>query len=119
MKLINTFNLEVKKSKFIALYYEVNDESEVTDVLVALKKEHKKAAHFPYAYKIDNKIRRTDDGEPRNTAGVQIYNVIERNNLNNILIVVVRYFGGTLLGSSNLLRTFSKCANEVIKQIKK
>ncbi len=115
MKLLNKLNLEVKKSKFIAYYYSVNSEEEVALILNELKKEHKKANHIPYAYKINNKVKKTDDGEPKNTAGLPLFNVIERNNLNEKLIIVVRYFGGTLLGTGNLARTFSKISNQVIK----
>ncbi len=115
MKLLNELKLEVKKSKFIAYYYEVNSISEIEFILNEIKIKHKKANHIPYCYKIDNLIRKTDDGEPKGTAGNPIYNIIERNNLNHSLIIVVRYFGGTLLGSGNLLRTFNKAANMVIK----
>ena len=58
MKLLNTFNYEIKKSKFIAYYYEVQTKEEVDELLISLKKEHKKARHIPYAYKIDNLIRK-------------------------------------------------------------
>ena len=54
MKLLNTITLEIKKSKFIAYYYEINDVLETKDIITNLKKEHKKAVHFPYAYKINN-----------------------------------------------------------------
>ncbi len=116
MNLLNKTTVVVKKSKFITYYYEVNSLEEVTCLLDTIKKEHKKANHIPYAYKINKSIKRTDDGEPKGTAGIPIYNVIERNELNNRIIIIVRYFGGTLLGSGNLLRTFSKCANEIIKK---
>lgn len=106
---------EIKKSKFIGLYFKVNNKNEIDNILNCIYKEHKKARHFPYAYKIDNLIKKTDDKEPSGTAGTPIYNVIERNNLNNCLIIVVRYFGGIKLGSGGLLRAYSKTANELIK----
>ena len=117
MKLINTCTLEVKKSKFIAYYYEVNSKEEVDIILKNTKLEHKKARHIPYAYKIDNIIKKSDDKEPSNTAGTPIYNIIIQNNLNNILILVVRYFGGTLLGAGLLTRTYLNSAKEVIKKV--
>ena len=127
MKLINTCTLDVKKSKFVAYYYEVNTKEEVDtilkeikavdDILDNLKKEHKGAKHFPYAYKIDNLVKKSDDKEPSNTAGTPIYNIIMQNNLNNVLILVVRYFGGTLLGSGLLTRTYLNSAKEVIKKV--
>lgn len=115
MKLINTYTLEIKKSKFIAYYYEVHSKEEVEEILEYLNKEHKKARHIPYAYKIDNIIRKSDDKEPSNTAGTPIYNVIMKNDLNNTLICVVRYFGGTLLGAGLLTRTYLNSALNVIK----
>lgn len=114
MKLINSYTLEIKKSKFIALYYKIDSVDEVNDILQDLKKEHKKAKHFPYAYKIDNNIKKSDDKEPSGTAGMPILNIIEKNNLNNCLIVVIRYFGGIKLGTGGLLRAYSNASKEVI-----
>lgn len=114
MKLLNTSLIEIKKSKFIGLLYEINSKKEAESVLNDLKIAHKKAKHFPYAYRVDNEVKKTDDKEPSGTAGTPIWNVIERNNLNNILIVVVRYFGGTKLGSGPLLRAYANAANSLI-----
>lgn len=114
MKLINSYTLEVKKSKFIALYYKIDSVDEVNNILQDLKKEHKKAKHFSYAYKIDNNIKKSDDKEPSGTAGMPILNIIEKNNLNNCLIVVIRYFGGIKLGTGGLLRAYSNASKEVI-----
>ena len=110
-----SYTYEIKKSKFIGLYFKVNNKNEIDNILNYIYKEHKKARHFPYAYKIDTLIKKTDDKEPSGTAGTPIYNVIERNNLNNCLIIIVRYFGGIKLGSGGLLRAYSKTANELIK----
>ncbi len=116
--LINTYTLEVKKSKFIAYYYEVKDIEEINFILNNLKIEHKKAKHFPYAYKIDNLVKKSDDKEPNNTAGLPLYNLIIFNNLNNTLLVVVRYFGGTKLGAGLLLRTYKNTAMNAINKQK-
>lgn len=110
-----TYTIEIKKSKFIGLLYEVTDENQVKMVLENLKNEHKKARHMPYAYKLSNTARKTDDKEPQNTAGLPILNVLERENLVNVMIVVVRYFGGTKLGAGPLLRAYSSAANGVFK----
>ena len=115
--LINKYTLEIKKSKFIAYYYEVNSKDEIEEILNNLKKEHKKARHIPYAYKIGNIIKKSDDKEPSNTAGTPIYNIIIQNNLNNTLICVVRYFGGTLLGAGLLTRSYLNSAKEAIKKV--
>ena len=116
MKLVNTYTYEIKKSKFIAYYYEVNTKEEVEEILTSLKKEHKKARHIPYAYKIDMSIRKSDDKEPSNTAGTPIYHLIEQENLNHVFIAVVRYFGGIKLGTGGLTRAYLTAAKEVIKK---
>ena len=115
MELINTYEEIIKKSKFIAYYYKVNSLEEIENILDNLKKEHKKARHIPYAYKIDNLVKKSDDKEPGNTAGLPIYNIIEMKNLNNILIAVVRYFGGIKLGAGPLTRAYANAASKVVK----
>lgn len=115
MKLLNTSELDIKKSKFIGLYYEVNEVEEIPQILASLKKEHKKARHMPYAYKINSNVKKSDDKEPSGTAGLPILNIIEKNNLNNCLIIVIRYFGGIKLGAGGLLRAYSNAAKEAIK----
>ena len=116
LKYINTYEEIIKKSRFISYYYEVNNVEEVSEILKTLKKEHKKAKHMPYAYKIDNIIKKSDDKEPSKTAGTPIYNIIEKKNLNNCLIVIVRYFGGIKLGAGGLLRAYSNGASNVVKE---
>lgn len=118
MKLINTYTYEEKKSKFIALYYEINDIEEFNIIKENLKKEHRKARHIPYALKIGNYLKKSDDKEPTNAAGLPILNIIDKNNLDNCVIFVIRYFGGTKLGAGPLLRAYSKAANTCIKKDK-
>lgn len=114
MNIINKSYVIEKKSKFYGFMYEVNSVIEVEEILNSLKKEHKKCKHIVYAYKIGSLEKKYEDKEPSNTAGMPILEVIHRNNLDNILIVVVRYFGGTLLGTGLLTRTYSKCARELL-----
>lgn len=116
MELINTYTLEIKKSKFIAYYYKINDTIEAKEIIDNLKVEHKKARHIPYAYKVGPIAKKTDDKEPSNTAGLPIYNLILSNNLDNTLIAIVRYFGGTKLGVGLLMRSYLNSAKEVIKK---
>ena len=78
-----TYIVEIKKSKFIGLLYDIKSEDDVKIILDKLKLEHKKAAHFPYAYRFQNTARKSDDKEPHNTAGIPILNALERKNLNN------------------------------------
>ncbi len=116
MKLINEYYYEIKKSKFIGYYFEINNIEEINNIIENIKKKNKNAKHFPYAYKINNNIKKTDDKEPNGTSGTPILNIIERNNLNNCLIIIVRYFGGIKLGAGNLLRAYNHTAKEVIKK---
>lgn len=116
MKLLNTYTYEIKKSKFIAYYYEIDSTEEAKNILDILKKEHKKAKHIPYAYKVNNTASKSDDKEPTNTAGLPLYNLIDRKKLDNVLIAVVRYFGGTKLGAGNLLRAYIESANKAIEK---
>lgn len=116
MNLINSGQIEIKKSKFISYYYEITSPDEVKIILDNLKKEHKKARHIAYAYKVLNTAGKSDDKEPTGSAGMPLYNLLEKNNLNNTLLVVVRYFGGTKLGFGPLTRAYS---NAGIKALKK
>jgi len=110
-----------KGSKFIGLAYPVQNEQQVKEILQGLKKEHHTANHHCYAYRLGaDKLafRASDDGEPSNTAGRPILGQIQSNDLTDILIVVVRYFGGTLLGVSGLIHAYKTTAAEVIKAAK-
>lgn len=116
MKLINTYTLEIKKSKFIAYYYSLDSKEEAEIILNNLKTEHKKAKHIPYAYKINNTAHKSDDKEPNGTAANPIYNILELNKLDNCLIAIVRYFGGIKLGAGGLTRAYLNATKEVIKK---
>lgn len=106
-----------KGSKFIAFAYPLSSEAEVKAHLVKLKAEHTKANHFCYAYRLTpdrNVYRVNDDGEPSGTAGRPILNALLSADITNVLIVVVRYFGGTLLGVPGLINAYRSAANEAI-----
>ncbi len=107
-----------KGSKFLAYAYPVENDQQIKEILNQLKKEHHTANHHCYAYRLGAdkmNFRANDDGEPSNTAGKPILGQIQSNDLTNILIVVVRYFGGTLLGVSGLISAYKNSAAEVIK----
>ena len=108
----------INKSRFIALLYKVKSEEEVKIYLNKIKTEYKDATHYCFSYIIDNTKRFNDDGEPGGTAGMPILNVLENNNLNYVLCVVVRYFGGIKLGAGGLVRAYSKSASEALNKIK-
>ena len=114
MRKLNESLVILKKSKFIGLLYEVSNIEEINSLLDDIKKEHKKARHICYAYKIGPLEKRTDDKEPGGSAGDPILEIIHRNNLDNTIIIVVRYFGGTLLGKGPLTRCYSKAAADLI-----
>ncbi|MBN3535038.1 YigZ family protein [Mycoplasma procyoni] len=111
---------EIKKSKFIALKYTINSKDDVKKIIDDLWKEHKKARHICYAFEFRDQegimqYGMSDDGEPKGTAGKVIFNLIQLHKQSNILVVVVRYFGGIKLGSGPLLRAYSTAANLVFK----
>lgn len=106
--------LEVKKSKFIAYVYNVNTEEQITKILNNIRVTNKEARHIVYAYRLENSGRYTDDREPSGTAGKPIYTMLEKENLVNILVIVVRYFGGILLGTGPLTRAYLGAAADAI-----
>jgi uncharacterized YigZ family protein len=106
-----------KGSKFLSFCYPVKSESEVKEILANLRKEYFDARHHCYAYRLGwdkSAFRFNDDGEPSGTAGRPIYGQILSNDLTNVLIVVIRYFGGTKLGVSGLINAYKIAAIEGI-----
>ena len=110
----NIKQIEVMKSKFIAYLLPLNNEEEFKPLLAALRKEHKKAKHIVYAYRVGVKSKSSDDGEPKGTAGHPLLELLHKKDINNVALLVVRYFGGTLLGASRLLRTYLQAGIDVI-----
>lgn len=108
----------VNKSKFITNLIYVEDFKEVNDNITIIKNKYKDATHHCYAYIVGNNIRFNDDKEPSGTAGKPILEILKKNNLNNVLCTVTRYFGGTKLGASNLLRAYSNSVTYAIKKTK-
>lgn len=113
-----TIEIEEKRSKFIANIYNVDNVENAENIIKQIKKKYYDARHNCYAYIINDKQmikKSSDDGEPSGTAGSPILNVIEKNELCNILIVVTRYFGGILLGTGGLVRAYTEAATNAIK----
>ena len=107
-----------KNSKFYGFAFPVNNEDEVKNELEKVKKIHPNAGHHCYAYQIgveDIIYRANDDGEPNNSAGMPIYGQIQSFDITNVLIVVVRYFGGTKLGVSGLINAYRSSAKITIE----
>ena len=115
MREINKSFVENKKSKFYGYLYSINSEEDVNTILECLKKENKKAKHFVYAYKLGNIERKNEDKEPSGTAGMPLLDLINIKKLDNTLIVVVRYFGGTLLGRGLLTRSYRDAASKLFE----
>lgn len=108
-----------KGSKFIAYAYPVKTEDEIKEHIKVLKDQHYKARHHCYAFRLGkhgDMYRANDDGEPSGTAGRPIYGQLLSFELTNILVVVVRYFGGTLLGTSGLINAYKTATSEVLSQ---
>ena len=115
MKLLNAEETIIKKSKFIAYFFQIDSKEDADKAILKLKEEHKNARHIPYAYMLPNTAKKTDDKEPTGTCGTPLLTLLERNKLNNNLIAVVRYYGGVKLGASNLLRAYLNTANDANK----
>lgn len=111
--------IEIKKSRFISRIYRIYNLEEVDKILQELKKEYKDAPHYCYAYIIDENKKSSDDNEPSGTAGIPILQVLEKNNLNYVLCVVIRYFGGIKLGAGGLVRAYTKSVTEGLKMCQK
>lgn len=111
------YELTIKNSKFITLLYKIDNINDVDKYLNKVKEEYYDATHYCYAYIIGNNKKSSDDGEPSGTAGIPILKVLEANNLTNIIVIIVRYFGGIKLGANGLIRAYTKCTANAIKEV--
>ncbi|HMT28538.1 MAG TPA: YigZ family protein [Bacteroidia bacterium] len=106
-------------SRFLGYAFPVKNEKEVKEIVNKIKKDHPKANHHCYAFRLGpskSAFRFSDDREPSGSAGKPIYGVIQSADLTDILIVVVRYFGGTLLGVNGLINAYRSAAKEAVNQ---
>lgn len=104
----------IKNSRFITLLFKIKSKDDVSKILDNTKKEYPKATHYCYAYVVDSSKKSSDDGEPGGTAGMPILNVLEKENITNVLAIVVRYFGGIKLGAGGLVRAYSKSVKDTL-----
>jgi uncharacterized YigZ family protein len=119
IKQISKGTYREKGSKFLATAIPVDSEFEVNERLKAIRKDYHDANHWCYAYRLGyNKLvyRLNDDGEPSGTAGKPIFGQILSKDLTNILVVVVRYFGGTKLGVSGLINAYKTATKDAIER---
>ena len=115
---IYTSEIVINKSRFLGFAKFVESGDEAESFLNELREKYKDARHICFAYKLRNSARLSDDGEPSGTAGKPILNIIEKKGLVNVVIAVVRYFGGVKLGAGGLLRAYSGCAVDTIENAK-
>ena len=111
--------LKEKGSKFIGFAFPVNNEAEIQAALEKVRTEHPKATHHCYAFRLGiegENYRANDDGEPSGSAGLPIYNQLLANELTHILLIVVRYYGGTKLGVSGLVKTYKESAKLTLEE---
>lgn len=107
-----------KKSKFIANVFYIESEKEAEEILNKIRKKYYDARHHCFAYRIKKEDgifqRQSDDGEPSGTAGAPMLNILEKQKLVNILVIVTRYFGGILLGTGGLVKAYSEALKEAL-----
>ena len=113
---------EVKKSRFIGLAWPITSEEEAEKIIAGYRKEFWDASHCVYAYRTGGphaSERSSDDGEPAHTAGVPVLSYLQKEELVGVLAVVIRYFGGTLLGTGGLVRAYSEAAKLAVEAAEK
>ena len=117
IKEIYNNELIIKKSKFITNIYPVKDEDMCKDILKDIRKKYYDATHNCYAYIIGDMIMKSsDDGEPSKTAGMPMLEALKDRELTNVLVIVTRYFGGTLLGKPGLIKAYRDSVYEIINK---
>ena len=110
-----TNEIIIKNSRFICVIHKIYDVNNIDDYLNNIKSEYKDATHYCYAYIIDDKKKFSDDGEPSGTAGNPMLQALDKNNLNYVLCVVIRYFGGIKLGAGGLIRAYTKSITQCLE----
>ncbi|MFP7657603.1 IMPACT family protein [Chryseobacterium proteolyticum] len=111
--------IKEKGSKFIGFAYPVANENELKDALEKVRNEHPKATHHCYAFRMGlhgENYRANDDGEPSGSAGLPIYNQLLAHEITNVLVIVVRYYGGTKLGVSGLVKAYKESAKLTLEE---
>lgn len=109
--------IEIKKSRFINMVFHIENEETAESILAEIRKKHYKANHVCWAYVLNTNPKRqkaSDDGEPSGTAGKPILDVINHRELKDVLVVVIRYFGGVKLGTGGLIRAYGGGASDVL-----
>ncbi len=113
--------LVIKKSKFIANIIPIHNEDEAKKYIEKISKKYYDAKHNCYAYRLEENMileRFSDNGEPNGTAGSPILELLKKQDINNILVVVTRYFGGVLLGTGGLIRAYTDVTKKALEKVK-
>ena len=115
---MNSVLFEEKKSKFYGYLLKCSSEEEIKSTLLELRKEHKKATHICYAYRLKSPFseKAVDDGEPSGTAGRPILNVLQKKDVQDVCVFIVRYFGGIKLGAGGLVRAYTKTTSMLFRE---
>ncbi len=120
-KPVENMLLKEKGSKFIGFAFPINNETDLKNALEKIRAEHPKATHHCYAFRMGlngENYRANDDGEPSGSAGLPIYNQLLANEITNVLVISVRYYGGTKLGVSGLVKAYKECAKITLEEAK-
>lgn len=107
--------IDLLDSRFIGLAYRIIDEEEAKKKIAEIKEEYPDATHHCFAYRVNGKEGASDDGEPSHTAGLPLLNLLRKQEMDETLVVVVRYFGGTKLGAGRLMRTYLSTGQSVLE----
>ncbi len=110
-----TSEIEIQKSRFLGFAKYVVTQDEAEEFIKSLKEKYSDARHVCFAYKLDSTAKMSDDGEPSGTAGRPILGVIENKGLQNVVVAVVRYFGGIKLGAGGLIRAYVESATKTLE----
>ena len=110
-----------KKSEFIGYAAPVSNETDALAFLEKIRSMHRRAKHNVYAYSIreNNIVRYSDDGEPQGTAGLPVLDFLKKNEITDVIVVVTRYFGGTLLGTGGLVRAYTQATKLAVEKAQK
>lgn len=109
------YEIKIQKSRFITLLYPLHHIDMVSAYLSQAKETFPNATHYCFAYILDNIERFSDDGEPSGTAGMPMLNVLKNQDLNHILVIIVRYFGGIKLGTGGLVRAYTNSVSKALE----
>ncbi len=112
----STFEIEIKHSRFIGCAFPVKSVERANEIIASIRAEHRKARHNVYAYIIGSNTGYSDDGEPKKTAGLPIYDYLRKEDITDVLVVVTRYFGGILLGTGGLVKAYTDAAKGAVTE---